>query len=109
MNRRRARSLAPEALGAGLAFTPEPKPTLGLVLTTTSAFNKTTTICNDSQCARICDKHPTSVISFNPFEVRTHLDFTEEESATRRSEVNSLYKVCPIPAIRLDWLLTQVH
>lgn len=57
---------APEDLGAGPTFTPEPEPALGLVLNATLVFNEATTIYNDSQCAGMCDKHPTSVISFNP-------------------------------------------
>lgn len=58
---------APEDLRAGLAFTPEPESALGLVLNATPMFNKTATTCNDSYAARICDKHPTSVISFHPY------------------------------------------
>lgn len=44
-----------------------------------------------------------------PFEVRTHLYFTDEELETQRSEVNSLCKVCLTLVTRLDWLLTQVY
>lgn len=65
-NRGRSGSRAPEDLGAGLTFTPEPEPVLGLVLNATLVFNEATTIYNDSQCTGICDKYPTSVISFNP-------------------------------------------
>lgn len=57
---------APKDLGTGLAFTTEPESTLGLVLNATPVFNKTAATYNGSHCARICDKHPTSVISFHP-------------------------------------------
>lgn len=43
-----------------------------------------------------------------PFEVKTHLYFTEEESETQRN-ISSLCKVCLTPVIKLHWLLTQVH
>lgn len=44
----RSGAQAPEDLGAGLTFTPEPEPVLGLVLNTTLVFNKAATTYNDS-------------------------------------------------------------
>lgn len=76
----KAGAQVPEDLGSGLASTLEPEPTLGLILNATPKFNKSSCIYNGLQCARVCDKHPATVVSFNPaapFQVRTHISILQ--------------------------------